>query len=42
MPQGPRDEEFHHAVSELLSDWGSTVAAPEVESVRIVTRTSTG
>ncbi|VXA99462.1 FAD-dependent oxidoreductase [Nocardioides sp. AX2bis] len=37
MPQGPRDEEFHHAVSELLSDWGSTVAAPEVESVRIVT-----
>ncbi len=37
MPQGARDEEFHTAVCELLSDWGSTVAAPEVESVRIVT-----
>lgn len=36
MPQGARDEEFHTAVTELLSDWGSTVAAPEVESVRIV------
>jgi thioredoxin reductase (NADPH) len=36
MPRGARDEEFHGAVTELLSDWGSTVAAPEVESVRIV------
>ena len=37
MPRGGvRDEEFHTAVCELLSDWGSTVAAPEVESVRIV------
>ena len=36
MPQGRRDEEFHHAVSDLLSDWGSTVAKPEVESVSIV------
>ncbi len=36
MPRGVRDEEFHTAVCELLSDWGSTVAAPEVESVRIV------
>ena len=36
MPRGVRDEEFHTAVTELLSDWGSTVAAPEVESVRIV------
>jgi thioredoxin reductase (NADPH) len=36
MPRGVRDEEFHGAVTELLSDWGSTVAAPEVESVRIV------
>jgi thioredoxin reductase (NADPH) len=36
MPRGPRDEEFHTAVTELLSDWGSTVAAPEVDSVRIV------
>ncbi len=37
QPRGVRDEEFHTAVTELLSDWGSTVAAPEVESVRIIT-----
>jgi thioredoxin reductase (NADPH) len=36
MPRGQRDEEFHTAVCELLSDWGSTVAAPVVESLRIV------
>ena len=30
MPRGVRDEEFHTAISELLSDWGSTVAQPEV------------
>ena len=36
MPRGVRDEEFHTAVCELLSDWGSTVAAPEVDTVRIV------
>jgi thioredoxin reductase (NADPH) len=35
-PRGARDEEFHTAVTELLSDWGSTVADPEVEAVRIV------
>ena len=35
-PRGPRDEEYHAAVVELLSDWGSTVAAPEVASVEIV------
>ena len=35
LPSGPRDEEFHHAVSELLSDWASTAAAPEVEVVQI-------
>ncbi|MFC4786994.1 FAD-dependent oxidoreductase [Nocardioides sp. MAHUQ-72] len=40
MPRGPRDEEFHTAVTELLSDWGSTVAAPEVDSVRIVSPTT--
>ncbi len=39
MPRGVRDEEFHGAVTELLSDWGSTVAAPEVETVRIVAPT---
>ena len=36
MPRGVRDEEFHGAVTELLSDWGSSVAAPVVEAVRIV------
>jgi thioredoxin reductase (NADPH) len=39
MPRGIRDEEFHGAVTELLSDWGSTVAAPEVDTVRIVSPT---
>ena len=36
MPRGVRDEEFHTAICELLSDWGSTVAGPEVESIRLV------
>ncbi len=36
LPRGVRDEEFHNAITELLSDWGSTVADPEVEAVRIV------
>jgi len=36
MPRGVRDEEFHTAVTELLSDWGSSVAAPEVAIARIV------
>jgi thioredoxin reductase (NADPH) len=36
MPRGVRDEEFHTAVVELLSDWGSTVAAPIVEAVTVV------
>lgn len=36
LPQGPRDEEFHTAVVELLSDWGWAVNLPEVESVSIV------
>lgn len=35
LPRGVRDEEFHVAVTELLSDWGSTVADPEVEAVRV-------
>ena len=36
MPRGVRDEEFHTAVFDLLSDWGSTVAQPEVVTVSIV------
>lgn len=35
-PRGARDEEFHTAVTELLSDWGSTVATPEVVAIEIV------
>jgi thioredoxin reductase (NADPH) len=37
MPRGVRDEEFHTAVTELLSDWGSTVGGPVIETVRIIT-----
>ncbi|WP_203338056.1 FAD-dependent oxidoreductase [Nocardioides limicola] len=36
MPRGVRDEEFHHAITDLLSDWGSTVAKPEVVTAQIV------
>ena len=36
MPQGVRDEEFHNAITDLLADWNSTVAAPEVVGARIV------
>jgi thioredoxin reductase (NADPH) len=36
MPRGTRDEEFHNAVTDLLSDWGSTVPDPEVVAVKIV------
>ncbi|MDF1705995.1 MAG: FAD-dependent oxidoreductase [Aeromicrobium sp.] len=36
MPRGTRDEEFHHAITEILSDWGSTVPDPEVVSVKII------
>jgi thioredoxin reductase (NADPH) len=36
MPRGVRDEEFHTAITELLSDWGSTVAAPEVAAAEII------
>ena len=36
MPQGPRDEEFHLAVGELLNEWNATVATPVVENVRII------
>ncbi|SIR63939.1 FAD-dependent oxidoreductase [Williamsia sterculiae] len=36
IPRGARDEEFHTAIVEFLSDWGWTVAAPEVVNFRIV------
>ncbi len=37
IPRGVRDEEFHTAVTELLSDWGWTADIPVVESVQIIT-----
>ncbi|RYB93990.1 NAD(P)/FAD-dependent oxidoreductase [Nocardioides oleivorans] len=37
MPQGPRDEEFHGAVGEMLNEWNATVASPVIENVRIIT-----
>lgn len=37
LPQGPRDEEFHGAISEQLSDWGSTVNHSEIEGIRVIT-----
>jgi thioredoxin reductase (NADPH) len=36
MPRGKRDEEFHNAITDLLSDWGSTVPDPEVVSAKII------
>lgn len=36
LPSGPRDEEFHTAVTELLSDWGWSAGGPVIELVSIV------
>jgi thioredoxin reductase (NADPH) len=36
LPQGVRDEEFNNSVTDLLSDWGSTVAGPEIIHATIV------
>ena len=36
MPRGRRDEEFHNAITDLLSDWTSTVAQPEVVSAKVI------
>ncbi len=36
MPRGERDEEFHHAVTDLLSDWGWTSTDPDVVVAKIV------
>ncbi|NNG37396.1 FAD-dependent oxidoreductase [Nakamurella sp. DB0629] len=41
LPQGKRDEEFHYAISELLSDWGATVGTPVVDIVRLITPATT-
>jgi thioredoxin reductase (NADPH) len=42
IPRGRRDEEFHTAVSELLSDWGWSSSSPVVAQVEIVTDRETG
>jgi len=36
LPRGPRDEEFHTAVSELLSEWGWSVGRPLVTVTDVV------
>lgn len=36
MPRGPRDEEFHAALTELLSDWGSHTPSPDSPAVVVV------
>ncbi|HET7734883.1 MAG TPA: FAD-dependent oxidoreductase [Nocardioidaceae bacterium] len=36
IPRAPRDEEFHTAIVELLSDWAWSTADPEVDGVQIV------
>ncbi|MBR7743639.1 FAD-dependent oxidoreductase [Phycicoccus sp. BSK3Z-2] len=36
MPRGTRDEEFHHAVTDLLSDWTWTTTDPDVVTAKIV------
>lgn len=42
IPQGPRDEEFHTAIVESLSDWGWSAAPPDAPSVQIVDDDSPG
>jgi thioredoxin reductase (NADPH) len=36
IPTGARDEEFHTAITEYLSDWAWTAAAPVVVNVKVV------
>ncbi len=36
IPRGKRDEEFHTAIIELLSDWGWSVASPVIAAVTVV------
>ncbi|MGI8665847.1 MAG: FAD-dependent oxidoreductase [Jatrophihabitans sp.] len=36
VPSAPRDEEFHGAISETLSEWGWTTNALEVDGVQLV------
>lgn len=36
IPQAPRDEEFHAAITEYLSEWATSTSTPEVAGVQIV------
>lgn len=36
LPQGPRDEEFHTAMSETLSDWAQSFGLSEIDGTRII------
>ncbi|MFC6705833.1 NAD(P)/FAD-dependent oxidoreductase [Flexivirga alba] len=36
IPRGERDEEFHTAVTELLSDWGWSASKPVFEAVQLI------
>lgn len=36
LPQGPRDEEFHTAISETLSDWAQSFGLSEIDGTRII------
>lgn len=39
MPRGKRDEEFHNAITDLLSEWTSTVPQPEVVAAKVISPT---
>jgi thioredoxin reductase (NADPH) len=39
MPRGKRDEEFHNAITDLLSEWTSTVPQPEVVTAKVISPT---
>ena len=41
MPRGPRDEEFHNAITDMLSDWGSSVPDPEAITAKIIAQPGT-
>ncbi|WP_446664497.1 NAD(P)/FAD-dependent oxidoreductase [Flexivirga sp. B27] len=36
IPRGERDEEFHTAITELLSDWGWSSSKPVFEAVQLI------
>lgn len=42
MPRGKRDEEFHNAITDLLSEWTSTVPQPEVVVAKVISPTQDG